>query len=100
MGLRVSDEEVRSYLEQGNVSGNMVTFSPFHLYLTCYRVLRASGDPRAGDILEEAHNLLQERAAKISDEAERRSYLGNVAANSEIVLEWQMRRNGRMGNRA
>jgi hypothetical protein len=84
-------EKVLSYLQQGNHSGNMVTFTPFHLYVTCYRVLRASGDPRADDVLEEAHSLLRDRAASISDEGERRMYLENVAANREIVEAWAER---------
>jgi hypothetical protein len=55
------------------------------IYLTCYRVLQANADPRAEEILCTAHNLLQERAAKIDDEELRRSYLENVAAHREIV---------------
>jgi len=61
---------------------------PFAVYLTCYRILQASGDPRAGDILAEAHALLQERAAKISDEEERRVYLEDVVAHREIVTAY------------
>ena len=52
-----------------------------------YRVLRANGDPRAEEVLEEAHNLLQERAAKITDEELRRSFLENVSAHREIISE-------------
>ena len=67
------------------------------MYLTCYRVLQASGDSRADGILEEGHRLLQERAAKISDEGERRSYLENVAENGEIASEYALV--GGMGER-
>jgi predicted ATPase/class 3 adenylate cyclase len=56
-------------------------------YLVCYRVLRAHGNPRAREVLDEAHRLLQERAAHINDEALRRSYLENVAANRAILEE-------------
>jgi hypothetical protein len=59
------------------------------IYLTCYRVLRAMGDPRASEILDAAYRLIQERADKIEDEALRRSYLENVAANREIIREWR-----------
>jgi hypothetical protein len=62
---------------------------PLRVYLACYRVLLASGDPRASEILEKAHNLLQERAALIDDEDLRRSYLENVAEHREIVAAWQ-----------
>jgi hypothetical protein len=53
---------------------------------------RRNGDPCARRILTTACHLLQQRAAKISHEEERRSYLENVASHREIVLEWQMRR--------
>ena len=49
----------------------------------------AAGDPRAGEILERAYRQIQSRADKIEDEALRRSYLENVAANREIVREWE-----------
>ena len=64
---------------------------PLRVYLTCYRVLEANGDRRALDVLEKAHSLLQERAAKISNEGERQSYLENVAAHREIVKEYAAR---------
>jgi hypothetical protein len=39
--------------------------------------------------LTDAYNLLQKRAANISDEELRGSYLNNVAANREIVREYE-----------
>jgi len=78
-------EEILSYLETGNLARAR---EPFRVYLTCYRVLQANGDPRADDVLQRAHALLQERVARISDEGERRSFLENVAANRELVEEW------------
>jgi tetratricopeptide (TPR) repeat protein len=65
------------------------TADPFLVYLTCYRVLRANEDPRAGEVLRTAHRLLQEWAAKIDDEKWRRSFLENVPAHREIVEEWE-----------
>jgi tetratricopeptide (TPR) repeat protein len=79
-------EHILRHLETGSVSG---TNEPLRIYLTCYRVLRANGDPRAEEVLAEAHNLLQERAAKITDEELRRSFLENVSAHRELVSEWQ-----------
>jgi predicted ATPase/DNA-binding SARP family transcriptional activator len=59
---------------------------PFRVYQTCYRVLEASQEnSRAQSILSEAHNLLQERAARIRDEKLRRSFLENVTIHREIV---------------
>jgi len=81
-------DEILGYLQVGSLDG---TSEPLRVYLTCYQVLQANGDPRADDILEEGYRFLQERAAKISDEGERRSFLENVAANREIVGAWAAR---------
>jgi predicted ATPase len=78
-------EEILAYLETGTLGG---TNEPFRVYLTCYRVLRANQAPRAQAVLNTAYNLLQERAAKISDEELRRSFLENVAAHRQIVSEF------------
>jgi class 3 adenylate cyclase/tetratricopeptide (TPR) repeat protein len=82
---RAHVQEILSYLEHGTLDG---TEEPARVYLTCYRVLKASGDPCTKNVLEEGYRFLQERAAKISDEEERRSYLENVAAHREIVREY------------
>jgi DNA-binding SARP family transcriptional activator/class 3 adenylate cyclase len=79
-------EEILGYLKAHPMPDGMV--EPFQVYLTCYRVLRANGDPRAKEIMDVACRLLQERAKKIDDEALRRSYLENVAAHREIVAEY------------
>ena len=87
-------EEILSYLEHRTL-GNVHTLGePMRVYLTCYRVLRANGDSRAQDILEAAHSLLQEGAARIGDEGERRSFLENVAAHREIVGAYAERKRG------
>jgi len=85
-------EEILSHLEAGTPSagsghGLDGTIDPFQIYLTCYRVLKASQDPRGGQLLTAAADLLQERAARITDEAMRRSFLENVASHREIVRE-------------
>ena len=54
---------------------------PLRICSTCYRVLLANGDPRAGAILDATYHLLQERAAKIEDGDLRRSYQENVSAH-------------------
>jgi tetratricopeptide (TPR) repeat protein len=79
--------EILAFLEG---SGNLYNDSdPFWIYLTCYQVLRAGGDPRAPEILATAHRLLHEQAARIPDEALRHSFLENVAENREIVAEFR-----------
>jgi len=79
-------DEILSHLENNTLDG---AEEPFRVYLTCYRVLQDNRDPRAAAILDTAHCLLQERAAKISEEELRRSFLENVAAHREIVKAYQ-----------
>jgi tetratricopeptide (TPR) repeat protein len=62
---------------------------PFRVYLTCYRILSATGSPRAGELLDSAYQQLQARAAKIEDEALRHSCLENVATHRELAAAWQ-----------
>ena len=75
-------EQILAHLQTGDLRG---AEEPFRVYLTCYRVLCATGDSRAQEILDTAHRLLQEWAARISDVAMSRSFLENVAAHREIV---------------
>ncbi|MFQ5595610.1 MAG: tetratricopeptide repeat protein [Anaerolineae bacterium] len=89
-------EEILGYLERNISSSNSGhglngAEEPLRVYLTCYRALNANQDPRAAQILTTAHNLLQEQAAKITDEDMRRSFLENVPAHREILREWANR---------
>jgi tetratricopeptide (TPR) repeat protein len=94
-------EEIMSYLQGHTLGGGGILLAePARVYLTCYRVLEANGDPRAQDVLEEAYRFLQERAAKISDKGERQSFLENVAANREIASEYALVGSTRKGGRA
>ncbi len=75
-------KEILNYLKTNTLDGTEETFQ---IYLTCYRALRAVHDPRAQETLIGAYNLLQERAAKITDAKLRRSFLENVPAHRELV---------------
>jgi predicted ATPase/class 3 adenylate cyclase len=79
-------KEILAYLETHSLTG---AYEPFRIYLTCYHVLRAGQDARAGQVLATAHRLLQERADRIGDEVARRAFLENVAAHRQIVQEMQ-----------
>jgi predicted ATPase len=78
--------EILDYMEDHPALAG--TLEPLRIYLTCYRVLSAIGDPRASGTLDAAYRLLQERAATIEDEDLRCSYLENVAAHRELVALW------------
>ncbi|MBF8284803.1 MAG: putative Adenylate/guanylate cyclase with TPR repeat, partial [Anaerolineales bacterium] len=68
---------------------------PLQVYLTCYRVLHSTTDGdasvmgRARAILSTAHADLLEQADRVRDSALRRSFLEGVAANREILAEWE-----------
>jgi hypothetical protein len=84
--------EILAWIE---VNGSAGIEYPLQVYLTCYRTLQvtAGGDPtvvaRAHSLLADAHKLLMERAADISDEALRRKFLANVKTNREILSVWE-----------
>jgi adenylate cyclase len=78
-------DEILGFLDSHTLEG---TEEPMRIYLTCYQVLTANQDPRARELLNTAHRLLQERAAKIDNEEVRQSYLENVPAHHEIVQEF------------
>jgi len=82
-------EEILDYLAGHTLDG---AEEPFLVYLTCYRILRASEDPRAQKVLATACCLLQDQANRIGDEKLRRSFLENVAAHREILSEWAQSR--------
>ena len=95
-------QEILSFLEQNipaSGSGDALdgTDAPLRVYLTCYRVMDATQDPRAQRLLIAAHNLLQERAGKIRDKLLLRSYLEDVTPHREIIAayrELQTRQSG------
>ncbi len=84
-------EEVLSHLQSHAPDG---IAEPLRVYLTCSRVLRASGDPRAGAVLETAYRLLQEQAGQIADETQRRAFLENVPAHREVTREFAANQGG------
>ena len=90
-------DEILTYLEsEAPKVGHPLdgTKEPFHIFYSCYQVLKANDDPRADAILTDAYNLLQTRAANISDEELRDCFLNNVAVNREIVEEYEKNRLG------
>ena len=87
-------EEILIYLEtEAPKVGHPLdgTKEPFNIYLTCYQVLKANNDSRANPILKDVYNLLQKRAANISDDELRDCFLNNVAVNREIVEKYENR---------
>ena len=87
-------DEILAYMDENTLPKGSThpldgTKEPFRIYLVCYQVLKANNDPRAPSILTDAYKLLQKRAANISDDELRGCFLNNVAANREIVEEYE-----------
>ena len=80
--------------EGGNFDG---TEEPLRLPLTCFQVLTAAGDPRADEVLVNAHAELLKRAECISDVPAREGFLQHVPHNREIGGAW-LRRQERQGS--
>lgn len=78
---------ILAYFDGGHVLGHGQ--GPTKSYLVCFQVLQEAGDPRAKQMLEIAYTELQERAAKITDKALRRSFLENVPWNQDLVRLWE-----------
>lgn len=81
-GAKNRVEEILAHLQTGQLYG---AEEPFRVYWTCCQTLQAVGDPRAEEVLTAAHRLLQEWAARIGDEEDRRSFLERVTINKKIV---------------
>ena len=64
------------------------TEDPQYPHLACHRIWAASGDPRAAEAIDTAHNALQVFAARVVPEDLRASILNNVPLHREIVAAW------------
>jgi tetratricopeptide (TPR) repeat protein len=64
-----------------------LAYEAFPIYLTCYRVLATTGDHRAAGLLEQAVRLVHERAARIPDPEQRRSFTENLIEVRAILAE-------------
>ncbi len=78
-------EHVLTFLASQTLAGSD---EPVRVYLHCYQVLHACGDPRAQTVLTTAYRFIEQRAAQLDPVASRR-YLTAVAANRQIMELWQ-----------
>ena len=61
---------------------------PARIFLTCYHIMKASGDARSSVILEQALRWLNDKASAIQDESLKRLFLEGVSANHTLLAEW------------
>lgn len=78
-------EPVLDAVMKGETDGS---FGGLQLELTAWRVLAAAGDARAPQVLQRAHEALQQRAAQVNDAAVRQSFLERVPAHRELMAAW------------
>ncbi|HSH05568.1 MAG TPA: tetratricopeptide repeat protein [Anaerolineae bacterium] len=78
-------DRIRMHLQSNSIYGTM---EPFRVYLTCYYVLKAIGDPGAQVIIGTAYHLLQARASLIEDDSFRQSFLAGTPTHQEIFNIW------------
>lgn len=60
--------------------------APLFILWTCYQALLATGDARAGSVLEVAVELVKTAVAHIPDQATRHAFLENIPWHREIML--------------
>jgi class 3 adenylate cyclase/tetratricopeptide (TPR) repeat protein len=82
--LRVA--EIVPHLEHHSLAG---CEEPLRVYLTCYQILTATQAPAGLTLLQQAYELLSERAAKLTDPSCQRSFLEDVVVHRRIRLAWQ-----------
>jgi len=88
-------EHVREIMAWIETNGSEGIEYPLQVYMTCYRILDATGGNvpatrRCHAILSKAHTALLEQASEIGDPTLRHKFLENVKANREIMAAWQM----------
>jgi predicted ATPase/DNA-binding SARP family transcriptional activator/predicted negative regulator of RcsB-dependent stress response len=61
------------------------TEEPARIYLTCYKVLAAQGDPRARQVLRQGQQFVRQRATMLPNDSNRRNFLEGVAAHRALL---------------
>ena len=77
---------ILQYLDEYTLDG---VEDRFQIYLTCFRILDAVGDPRAREFLANAYHLLQVQTDGIKDATIRESFLINVPSNRNLAMEFE-----------
>ncbi|MCA9976738.1 MAG: hypothetical protein KC413_13340, partial [Anaerolineales bacterium] len=72
---------ILTYLQENNLTGSE---QPLRIYLTCYQILHAHQDARAPSLLQNAQQLLNDRANHIGDPVVRQSFLENVPTHRAL----------------
>lgn len=80
-------QKILSHLEEGgNLEG---TEEPLRIYLTVTLTLIANLDPRADQVLADAHSLLMDQVGKIQEHTYKQMFIQNVPWRRKIEELWQ-----------
>ena len=79
-------EEILEFLATQSLQGAR---DPMLVYWNCYQVLEANADPRAGQILATANQILADQAARLIDLRLRHTYLENVKTHQALRREYE-----------
>jgi ATP/maltotriose-dependent transcriptional regulator MalT len=85
-------QPVVAYLQAGHTP--MGTSRPFYIYLVCYELLQASGDPYAETLLQQANEEMSLYAHKITDELRQQAFLQNVPDHRQLRSLFTQSANG------
>lgn len=80
-------ERILSHLADGGTLDGVE--EPLRVYHACYQALEQNGDPRAGEMLRQAAQLLETQTAVLPDEKMRRMYVENVPWRLAIHEAWR-----------
>jgi DNA-binding SARP family transcriptional activator/Tfp pilus assembly protein PilF len=81
-------EQVEEILRLEKTRGFGGAIELFRIWLTCYRVLEARQDPRAGEVLAAAYERMQEQRSNIHGEDLERTFVENVATHRELIAAY------------
>lgn len=80
----ISRRALDQLIEQGDVPGE-----EHEIWLNHFRILAAQQSPAAGDMLQKTYQIMIQQADRISDPADRESFLSQVGINREIMAAIQ-----------
>lgn len=91
-------DEIIEHLNQQSAPNGRAEPAPMDMYLNLINLLRVNGDPRYESVLVKSHEVLLKKAAKISDEAIKTSFLENVSTHKEILSQFSQLSNPHQEN--
>ncbi|HEY3310045.1 MAG TPA: tetratricopeptide repeat protein [Anaerolineales bacterium] len=88
--IELANTQIESTLAHIDGGGNFEgTDEPVRVYLNCYHVLQAAGNPRSKEILNIGYRALQKRIENIQGEEAKTAFVENIIYNREILSAWQ-----------